>query len=210
MATIIGHRGLWTDGAEPNTLDAFERCFAAGFGAEADVRDHAGRLVISHDPPRGDEITLDDLLAAHARQEGRGRLALNIKADGLHEMLTTAIDANRVSDWFAFDMSVPDCVAYSRHGVRFFTRMSEHEPVPALYEESAGVWIDPFEREWFDDTVLRGHLDAGKQVCIVSPELHGRDPEAAWDAWRCWPSFESADLAICTDHPETLRERLPQ
>lgn len=209
MATIIGHRGLWTDGAAPNSLDAFERSFAAGFGVEADVRDHAGGLVISHDPPRGDEISLDALLAAYVKHGRPGRLALNIKADGLHELLEAAIDAHRVGDWFAFDMSVPDSVAYSRAGVRFFTRVSEHEPGPALYEQSAGVWVDLFEREWFDDVLLRSHLDAGKQVCVVSPELHGRDPQGAWAQWKEWPSFESADVAVCTDHPETLSELLP-
>jgi hypothetical protein len=209
VATIISHRGYWKRREERNAQPAFERSFASGFGIETDLRDDRGRLVISHDPPSGQELSLDSVLSLYSDHGCPGPLALNIKADGLQEMLAASIEAHQVSDWFAFDMSVPDGVDFAKHGMRFFTRQSEYEPTPALYEESAGVWVDSFERDWFDDATLCAHLDAGKRVCVVSPELHARDAEPAWRAWADWRAFASPDLIVCTDHPQKLKDKLP-
>ncbi|HVO55168.1 MAG TPA: hypothetical protein VMT37_12230 [Solirubrobacterales bacterium] len=210
MATIICHRGYWIDGADPNSRGAFEQGFGRGFGVETDVRDHCGELVISHDPPRGEQVGLDELLCAYAEHGSPGPLALNVKADGLGAMLAEALAERGVEDWFAFDMSVPDCAAYARDGLPYFTRHSEYEATPSLYEQSAGVWIDLFESEWLDQATLDAHLEAGKRVCVVSPELHRRDPEPAWRAWSSWPAFASDRVSVCSDRPEELRELLPR
>ena len=82
-------------------------------------------------------------------------------------------------------MSVPDTLHYARAAGRS-TRQSEFELAPALYEQAAGVWIDCFERDWVDEATVCEHREAGKAVCLVSPELHGRSYESAWDAWRTW------------------------
>ncbi|MDL2424711.1 phosphodiesterase, partial [Pseudomonas sp. BAgro211] len=85
---------------------AFDRSFDLGFGTETDVRDVAGRLVISNDMPSGEEMSLDDLLRIMA---GRNLpLAMNIKADGLCEPLKATFEAHGHSNWFVFDMAVPD------------------------------------------------------------------------------------------------------
>ena len=59
---IISHRGYWNTPAEKNTIHAFQRSFALGFGTETDIRDLKGELVISHDMPIGDEIRFEDFL----------------------------------------------------------------------------------------------------------------------------------------------------
>lgn len=74
-----------------------------------------------------------------------------------------------MSNYFVFDMSVPDAVQCVRKGLRAYTRHSEHEPAPALYAESEGVWLDAFTRDWFTADDVRRHLAAGKRVCVVSP-----------------------------------------
>lgn len=186
---------------------ALRRSFELGFGAETDVRDHAGALVISHDPPQGDEPRLADVIAAHRASAVAGPLALNVKADGLQAMLAEELGAAGMR-WFAFDMSVPDAVTYARAAMPYFTRQSEYEPVPALYDGAAGVWIDCFEREWVDERCIDGHLSAGKEVCLVSPELHGRSAHAAWQAWSAWPVLGDPRVIVCTDHPEQAAEAL--
>lgn len=203
---IITHRGFWLTPDERNTSTSFERAFERGFGAEIDVRDLAGELVVSHDPPAGDALRLDAVLALHAAAGRPGELAINVKADGLCAPLRAAMHGT--PRWTAFDMSVPDAVQYARAGAPWLTRQSEHEPAPSLYDRAAGVWLDCFEREWFDEALVRGHLGAGKRVCLVSPELHGRDHEPAWGAWSAWEVRRHPDLAICTDLPLEARERL--
>ena len=68
---ILSHRGYWISPIEKNKDVAFNRSFSLGFGTETDVRDCAGKLVISHDMPDGNEKTLEEflkLLNCHKRQ----------------------------------------------------------------------------------------------------------------------------------------------
>ena len=82
---IISHRGLWRDLSERNQLIAFEHSFNAGFGTETDLRDVCGKIVISHDMPRGNEVSFEEVLQV---MNGRNLpLALNIKADGLADKI---------------------------------------------------------------------------------------------------------------------------
>ena len=207
MATIISHRGCWSSPQQRNSEAALRRSYELGFGAETDVRDHAGTLVIAHDPPRGGEIKLSAVLAAYRASAVSGPLALNVKADGLQQLLADALDSAQVP-YFVFDMSVPDMVAYARASMRYFTRQSEYELVPVLYEDAAGVWVDCFERAWVDEACVAAHLSAGKDVCLVSPELHGRDPAPAWEAWSSWPVLRDPRVIVCTDLPERAAETL--
>lgn len=195
---ILSHRGYWREPAEKNSRAAFARTLEAGFGTETDVRDVAGALVVSHDPPAGGEIPWTELLALF---EGRGLpLAVNIKSDGLAPMLAEAFGES-ATPWFAFDMSGPETVRYARAGLPFYTRHSDVEPEPILYGEARGVWLDAFADEaWIQADVVARHLAAGKQVCVVSSELHGRDPQALWE--RLAPLKGEGGLMLCTDWPE--------
>jgi glycerophosphoryl diester phosphodiesterase len=200
VATIVSHRGLWTTPEQGNSLAAIEAGFEHGFGLETDIRDCRGELLVSHDPPTGDEVTLAQLLTARRRADA-GPLALNVKADGLQAAIEAALGAGGDPEYFVFDMSIPDTLGYRRAGLRYFTRQSEYEPEPALYCEAAGVWLDCFETAWFEYELIAGHLAADKQVCVVSPELHGRDHRGDWKRWSGWDVFDSPDVLLCTDRP---------
>jgi len=178
--------------------EAFHRSFDFGFGTETDVRDVAGQLVISHDMPVGSEMTLDAMLEIMA---GRNLpLAINIKADGIAQLLKATFEQHGHTNWFVFDMAVPDMRSYLQADVATYTRLSEVEPSPAWIEQAAGVWLDGFESEWFSNTVISELLSRGKQVCVVSPELHGRNPEALWQ--RLSDLKSDNRLTLCTDTPE--------
>lgn len=204
VATILCHRGMWTTPHERNSPAAIAAGFEHGFGVETDVRDCRGELLVSHDPPSGDEAPLLRLL--ETRHPSAGPVALNVKADGLQAPIAAALVAAGDPEYFVFDMSIPDMLGYRRAGLRYFTRQSEYEPVPALYAEAAGVWLDCFETAWFDRALIAGHLDSGKQVCIVSPELHGRDQAPVWEQWRTWDVLGSPDVLVCTDLPVRAEE----
>ncbi|NQW11378.1 MAG: hypothetical protein HQ481_16050 [Alphaproteobacteria bacterium] len=200
---ILAHRGFWLNPEEKNTLDAFERAWLRGWGVEIDVRDCAGKLVISHDPPRGHEPELATILARHATLAPASTLAVNIKADGLHRQLGDALKSQGVQDYFLFDMSTPDHLVLARSGFRCFTRQSEIEPDPILYDQSEGVWLDEFSNHWIDVDIVRGHQERGKRVAIVSPELHGREYDLEWRDYRDELGPDGiVDLMLCTDHPD--------
>jgi hypothetical protein len=64
--------------------------------------------------------------------------------------------------------------------------------------------LDCFERDWIDEGAVRRRLAAGKAVCVVSPELHGRPHQAAWAALRGVAG--EANVMLCTDFPEAARD----
>ena len=196
---VLSHRGYWQKADEKNGRIAFERTFNLQFGTETDVRDANRELVISHDIPTGSELRLTDVLHLLAGRDLP--LALNIKADGLGKMLQ-ALMPKTLSRWFTFDMSVPEMVFQLRVGIPVFTRASEYERDPVCYGEAIGVWLDAFDSEWYDEEDVSSFLFDGKQVCIVSSELHRREPAPLWTMLRRSRLKDHPNLMICTDRPE--------
>lgn len=208
MIRILAHRGLWHAAVERNSEEALQGSLRAGFGVETDIRDDGrGTLVISHDMPLGGEPALKMLVDGAA---GTGLpLAINVKADGLAAALGDTFTGTGI-DWFAFDMSVPEMLRYEQAGLPFFTRHSDVEPEPIGYRDAAGVWLDAFHSDWFDADVIHRHLDAGKRVAAVSPELHGRPVDDVWSWLTSVRCADDQDLMICTDHPNRLSRILQE
>jgi len=202
---IISHRGYWLTPQEKNQRIAFERSFDLGFGTETDVRDSGGKLVISHDMPRGDEIALTEVLDLLG--DRNLPLALNIKSDGLGSAILDAMSGRPQTLWFTFDMSVPELVRQKNLAMPVFTRRSEYELQATLYDGAVGVWLDCFHGLWFTAKDIVAMLDDGKRVCVVSPELHGREPTDLWSMLRSAGLYDSA-LMVCTDVPEKLQSDL--
>ena len=202
---ILAHRGYWNVGSEKNTLVAFERALALGFGIETDIRDASQGIVVSHDPPTGGEMALDHLLAIAASyaMPSRCTLALNIKSDGIADMLQPSLARHPELDVFFFDMSVPDMRSYIHLGVPVFTRISDVERDPVWIGESAGIWLDAFESEWYNQHEIERCLARDKRVCIVSPELHRRPHERLWRLLKPFSCEEN--ILLCTDFPEVAR-----
>lgn len=213
--TVLSHRGYWKEFDERNKDVAFRRSFEMGFGTETDIRDtlRDGKLtlVISHDCPAGGEITLEEVFnLVKEAQSKHGRplpLALNIKADGLATELQRLLKLYDISDYYVFDMSFPDMTADVKAGLKCFTRLSEHEKFPPLmYSEKqiVGIWLDAYTGRWYDEALIRKLIADGKQVTIVSPDLHKRFDEFVpllnWLV-ETGLNHESA-LSICTDKPE--------
>ena len=198
---ILSHRGFWRFPGEKNAHEAFVRTVDYRFGTETDVRDHLGDLVVSHDPPGAAAMPWRDVVDLFS---GTGLpLAVNIKADGLSGAVKDAF-AGADIDWFAFDMSGPETVRYAAAGLPFFTRHSDVEPFPILYEQAAGVWLDSFGPCWFGPEDIRSHLRRGKRVCVVSPELHGRPHHEQWEMLRSLGD-DATPLMLCTDIPDQGR-----
>jgi hypothetical protein len=199
---VLSHRGYWKSPPEKNTLLALERSFRLGFGTETDLRDYGRELVVSHDPADKHSLPADSLFQAHREFAPAVPLALNVKADGLQQLVADALAKYAVRDAFVFDMSVPDLLRWVEVGVPVFTRHSDVEPDPACYAQSAGVWLDAFRGEWWDVNVILRHLEAGKRVCIVSPELHKREHLPAWEKLLTSDIQGTDQVMLCTDYPE--------
>lgn len=201
---IISHRGYWLEAQEKNTKLAFERSFDLGFGTETDIRDYGGEVLVVHDMPSGKEMTLDTFLdILNGRQLP---IAFDIKANGLAKKLAAILKRRNLSNFFVFDMNVPDLFEHIKAGLPVFTRMSEHEREPSFYEQSVGVWLDTFHSLWYDVSAIEKILTDKKKVGVVSPELVGRKPKELWDKLRGHSILKQNDVFLCTDFPERARE----
>jgi len=201
---VISHRGYWLQPDERNSVEAFKRSFALGFGTETDIRDLDGELVVSHDPPRVGALSFELLLKLVEPKSLP--LALNVKADGLAPQLAAAMQASGSTNWFVFDMSIPDTRSHLAAGNPVYLRVSEYEELGPLGHRAAGIWFDAFEHDTWRLPRLAGLLAEGRPVSIVSPELHRRDHIAFWTELRDANLGPSNLLTLCTDFPEAARE----
>ena len=173
---ILAHRGYWKEQEERNSPTALHRALESGFGFESDIRDYKGELVISHNIADESCQKAEEVFCWLAEHEDRYCFAINIKADGLTNLLAGLLEKYHITNYFTFDMSVPQMVEYADMGLTYFTRQSEVEPDPIMYDKAAGVWIDGFwGTDWITEALLQRHIAAGKRICLVSPELHDRE-----------------------------------
>jgi hypothetical protein len=205
MMQIISHRGYWKTPSEKNGLTAFERSFSLGFGTETDFRDYNGQVVISHDVVNISVPSLEQFFEIYKQYSGDFPLAMNIKADGLQKLLKEAIVRFDVNNYFVFDMSVPDTLGYIDFGIDFFSRQSEYEPQPAFYDQCSGIWLDAFTDIWYDSGLILNHISKGKQVAIVSSELHKRAHIKLWEFIKANGLYKISQVILCTDLPEDAK-----
>ena len=201
---IISHRGWWLQLKERNQREAFSRSFDAGFGTETDLRDIRGTIVVSHDMPTGSEITFSELLDIMA---GRNLpLALNIKADGMAQTILKMLKNAGHTNYFTFDMSIPEEVVQLSMGIPVFTGLSDRLSPPPMLDDATGVWLDAFHSVWYDGETVRSLLKKGKRICVVSEELHRRDPLPQWEMLRNTAPIEDDRLMLCSDMPNQARD----
>ncbi|MEY4616731.1 MAG: hypothetical protein RJB66_1691 [Pseudomonadota bacterium] len=201
---ILAHRGYWLNPSEKNTSIAFRRAIDAGFGIETDFRDFNEQLFLAHNVC-DNRIPADNFF--DLVRDRKLKIAINIKSCGLVELLKPYLES---INCFIFDCSIPDLMSYIQCGVPVFWRLSEYEKVePAILPKIAGFWVDQFHKTWFSESDLDALLGYQKQICIVSPELHGRSHLECWHMLKDFlkkKEDSSPQIIICTDLPAQCRE----
>lgn len=210
-SSVLAHRGLFLSESDKNSPEALRRALDEGFGIETDLRDLDGRVVISHDPPLGSPLpsTFKWLLEQIVSSPSAGRIGLNIKSDGLSEMIESEVKAMGidVDQFFVFDMSVPDGLSYLKGVLPVYSRISDYEPTPVYSGKIQGVWVDNFSGSFQQVKHAKVLTEQGIRVAVVSSELHRRNHESLWDeivetGLHLSPLFE-----LCTDLPMEAANR---
>ncbi|MEB2817350.1 hypothetical protein Q9Q47_05550 [Campylobacter upsaliensis] len=200
---ILAHRGFWREKKEQNSLASLAKAFEMGFGIETDLRDGGGggNLLLSHDIPTSLSEKAGEFFQFYHAHSFHFPLALNIKADGLQKHLLEFIKRYEIKNYFVFDMSVPDALLYLKDGFKVFTRQSEYEKEPSFYEDACGVWLDEFHMHYIDEKLILEHLENGKQIAIVSPDLHKRSYEKEWEEYKKIITKHKlyGKIMLCTD-----------
>lgn len=197
---IISHRGLWKNIKEKNSNKSLTYSFKKGFGTETDLRDFNGELTISHDPPLNHNSILKNFNNIYNPADSLV-LALNIKSDGIQDLVFNFVRKNKIKNYFVFDMSIPDTIGYLNRKMKVFSRQSEYELNPSFYDLCEGIWLDCFNKIWYDEELVLNHLNNGKKVAIVSADLHKRCHKKHWEVLRNWKCINNNNLILCTDFP---------
>ena len=144
------------------------------YGIEVDIRSKGDRLIIHHDPFVAGE-SFDEWIDAYRH----GTLILNVKEEGLEARLIALMQSKGIADYFFLDQSFPFLVKWSKAGEhRCAVRVSEFESIETaltLAGKVDWVWVDCFTRFPLSEYDARSLKDAGFKLCLVSPELQGRD-----------------------------------
>lgn len=196
---IIAHRGFWKTEAEKNSMAALKRAVECGYGFETDFRDCAGKVLISHNPPKGDEITAEEVFKMYHESSSQMPLALDIKADGLQDMMMELLNKYNIANYFMVDMSVCDTVVYVEKGITIASRSSEFEPTLPFYNDCKVVWVDYFDGRTDIVDEMNKYIADGKIPCVVSPDLHHLPYD---EMWKVLKENIAGEYYLCTDYPD--------
>ena len=137
----------------------------------------------------------------------RGTLILNVKEEGLESHLRTLLGARGIEDYFFLDQSFPFLVKWSKAGEhRCAVRVSEFESIETalnLAGKVNWVWVDCFTKFPLSVDDAMRLKNAGFKLCLVSPELQGRDAEIEIPALASLLRARNiASDAVCTKRPD--------
>lgn len=147
---------------------------SAKYGVEVDIRSNDGNLIINHDPLESGILFSNWLKHYH-----HGTLILNVKEEGLERALIDLMKLNNITNYFFLDQSFPFLIKWANLGEsRSAVRVSEYESIETALCISGlvdWVWLDCFTKFPINFPEYKALKDAGYKICLVSPELQGRD-----------------------------------
>ena len=146
------------------------------YGVEVDIRSEGDRLIIHHDP-----CVVGNEFEEWVSEYKNATLILNVKEEGLEQRVIQLMEKYRIEDYFFLDQSFPFLIKWSNLGVnRAAVRVSEFESIETaltLAGKVDWVWVDCFTRFPLSTEEAKTLTQAGFKLCLVSPELQGRDAE---------------------------------
>ncbi len=172
------------------------------YGIEVDIRSLGNQLIIHHDPFVEGE-SFDAWIAAYRH----GTLILNVKEEGLEARLIELMQVHGIDDYFFLDQSFPFLVKWTKLGEsRCAVRVSEFETLATaltLAGKADWIWVDCFSRFPLSEHDAQQLKQAGFKLCLVSPELQGRDAETEIPALQSLLAERNIQAdAVCTKRPD--------
>ncbi|NQW57378.1 MAG: hypothetical protein HQ456_01580 [Polynucleobacter sp.] len=172
------------------------------FGIEVDIRSWEKGLTIHHDPfVQGEDFK--EWLRHYKHQI----LILNVKEEGLEAQLIELMKERNISNYFFLDQSFPFLVKWAKLGEkRLAVRVSEYESINtalSLKDKADWIWVDCFTHFPLSSEESKQLKQANFKLCLVSPELQGRNAESEIPALKELLSSRgiTAD-AVCTKRPD--------
>lgn len=172
------------------------------YGVEVDIRSTNDELIIHHDA-FSEGVSFSDWLDAFAHR----LLIANVKEEGLEARLLKEFQARGITDYFLLDQSFPFLLKWcGDFEGKSAIRVSEYESIDTVVKVKglvSWVWVDCFSTFPLTDEEARFLKDIGFKLCLVAPELQGRN--SVDDRSAFIESIFSSGVAydaVCTKHPD--------
>lgn len=169
------------------------------YGVEIDLRDSAdGEIHIAHDP-----FVKGESFEEYLKQYNHGIMILNIKSERIEHKVLELIKKYKIKEYFFLDSSFPMIYSLSKEGERNIAmRFSEFEGIDTIKKMKGKVdwiWVDCFTKLPVDQTVFKELKEMNYKLCLVSPELQGRNNEI--ESYREYLTKNNILFdAVCTKH----------
>ena len=172
------------------------------YGVEIDIRSDGKELILHHDP-FSHGVYFKDWIQHYKN----GTLILNVKEEGLEPKLIEIMQDSGIFDYFFLDQSFPFLIKYSDHEhSRSAVRVSEYESIDTalrLADRVDWVWLDCFNKFPVSIEEYKALTEVGYRICVVSPELQGRDPRPEVEEILSFTKKNKITFdAVCTKMPE--------
>jgi len=146
------------------------------YGVELDLRDSGDSLILQHDPFSTGE-NFEDYLKCY----NHGTIILNIKSERIEHKVKDLLDKYSIKKYFFLDSSFPMIHLLSKNGEKNSAlRFSEFEGLDTIYNmqgKCSWVWVDCFTQLPITKKIEQNIRAAGYKLCLVSPELQGRESD---------------------------------
>lgn len=147
------------------------------YGVELDLRDDLnGRIYIQHNPFEPGEDFEDYLKEYH-----HGTMILNVKSERIELKILEMLPNYDVKSYFFLDSTFPMIWLLSnRDEKNIALRISEVEGLDTARNMAGRVdwiWVDCFSKIPLDKKQSEELRSLGYKLCMVSPELEGRDSD---------------------------------
>lgn len=144
------------------------------YGVELDLRDSLnGRIYIQHNPFEEGEDFEDYLKEYH-----HGTMILNVKSERIELKIFELLPKYDVKTYFFLDSSFPMIYLLTKDGEKNVAlRISEFEGLDTarlMKGKCDWIWVDCFTKIPIGKQEYRELKDLGYKLCLVSPELQGR------------------------------------
>ena len=155
-------------------------------GVEIDIRPEGNMLILNHDPHQGGE-NFEEWL----NQYQHAFVILNIKSEGIEKRVIEMVEKKGIKDYFLLDVTPPYMVKLAKQGYgNLSVRASPFEPInsslayaKAFPGKFSWVFIDVMTKEEGKTQLIlnlkryQKLKKEGYKICLVSPELLGREDE---------------------------------
>ncbi len=178
-----------------NTIEQLQK-LPREYGVELDLRDSQDCLILQHDP-----FTPGQDFEEYLHHYHHGTMILNIKSERVEHKVLELLKKYKIKEYFFLDSSFPMIFLLSSQGEKKcalrFSELEGLDTILAMQGRVEWVWVDCFTKLSINKKKYKILKEAGFKLCLVSPELQGREHDL--EAYRDFLAQENIVFdAICT------------